>query len=255
MRFPFKIIESKYSQRDEFHMTDGHQPTHALFYLKKGRFLIQINNKKETVSAGDCYILYDYVHYHRNVIEPIEFVYVKFTDNPACPYTMKIPFGKAVFKDNNRFISNITALEKLLPKNDSLSAGYREHLLFDILFQIYLESLPEYTSQKNSICHDAIVNSAVAYIEENLTDKILIDQICQSIGTNASTLNFKFRREFNLSIGQYIVRQRINKACKLLISTSYSISEIALRRGFGDVYYFSNTFKKIEGVSPSKYRK
>lgn len=255
MLFPFKIIESRYSNRNEFHTTDGYQPTHALFYLKKGSFDIEINEMKETVSTGDCYILPDYLHFHRNVIDPIEFVYIKFTSNPVCPYTMEIPFGKAVFNDHQRFISNITALEELLSKDDSLSAGYREHLLLDILFQIYFESLPEYSSQEYPACHDALVNAATTYIDQNLTGKILIDQICQSVGTNASTLNFKFRREFNLSIGQYIVEQRIKKARKLLISTSYSISEIAKRCGFEDVYYFSNTFKKVQGVSPSRYRK
>ena len=255
MHYPFKFIESRYSKRDEFHMTDGHQPTHALFYLKKGSFVIQINNKKETVTAGDCYILPDYVHHHRNVLEPIEFVYVKFRENPACPYTLDIPFGKAIFKDANRFDSNITALEKLLPNDDFLSAAMREHLLMDILFQLCFESNPEQVSYENQACRDGLVGSAVSYIDKHLTEKILIEEVCRNTGTNASTLNFKFRREFNMSIGQYITDRRIKNACRLLISTSYSISEIALRCGFSDVYYFSNTFRKIQGISPSEYRK
>ena len=255
MHYPFKFIESRYSKRDEFHMTDGHQPTHALFYLKKGSFVIQINNKKETVTAGDCYILPDYVHHHRNVLEPIEFVYVKFRENPASPYTLDIPFGKAVFKDNDRFMSNITALEKLLPNDDFMSAAMREHLLMDILFQLCFESNPEQVSYENQACRDGLVGSAVSYIDKHLTEKILIEEVCRNTGTNASTLNFKFRREFNMSIGQYITDRRIKNACRLLISTSYSISEIALRCGFSDVYYFSNTFKKIQGISPSEYRK
>ena len=236
-------------------MTDGHQPTHALFYLKKGSFVIQINNKKETVTAGDCYILPDYVHHHRNVLEPIEFVYVKFRENPACPYTPDLPFGKAVFKDNDRFMSNITALEKLLPNDDFMSAAMREHLLMDILFQLCFESNPEQVSYENQACRDGLVGSAVSYIDKHLTEKILIEEVCRNTGTNASTLNFKFRREFNMSIGQYITDRRIKNACRLLISTSYSISEIASRCGFSDVYYFSNTFKKIQGISPSEYRK
>lgn len=255
MHFPFKIIESTYSSRNEFHMTDGYQPTHSLFYLKKGSFIIQVDNKKETVSAGDCYILFDYIHHRRNVIEPIEFVYVKFAENPICPYKMEIPFGKVNFIDKDRFTANITNLEKLLSKEDSLSSGYREHLLLDILFQIHSESHPQSTLIENTNSRDIVVNQAVGYIKENLTKKILIDEICHYIGTNTSTLNFKFRREFNLSVGQYIVEERIKKAKKLLVGTSYSITEIANRCGFQDVYYFSNVFKKIQGVSPSEYRK
>ena len=255
MQFPFKIIESKYTSRNEFHMTDGCQPTNALFFLKKGSFSIQINDNREKISEGDCYIIPDYVYHHRNVIEPIEFVYVKFVCNTACPYKIEIPFGKINFLDKQRFTSNITNLENLLSKDDSISAGYREHLLLDILFQIYSESHPKGNNYEEETCSDTLVNSAIAYINENLSDKILIDQICRSIGTNASTLNFKFRRELNLSILQYISEQRIKKARKLLIGTSYSISEIAERCGFENMYYFSNKFKKIQGVSPSAYRK
>ena len=254
MKFPFKFIELRYSGRDEFHATEGCQPTHALFYLKKGSFRIEINGKREIVSTGDCYILPDYIYYRRNVIEPIEFVYVKFASNSMCPYTMDIPFGKATFKDKQRFLSSITELEELLSKDDLLSAGYCEHLLLDILFQIHYENRTEHDLNENFTHHDTIVNEAITYINNNLTKKILVDEICKNIGTNASTLNFKFRREFNLSIGQYIVRQRISKACKFLTSTSYSISEIATRCGFEDIYYFSNTFKKLQGVSPRNYR-
>ena len=255
MQFPFRIIESRYSTRNEFHSTDGCQPTHALFYLKKGSFMIEINGVKEIVSAKDCYILPDYIHFHRNVITPIEFVYIKFSTNSTCPYKIEIPFGKVNFSDKARFVSNINNLEILLSKEDSLSAGYREHLLLDILFQAHSEIHPESTKNENIITHDTIVNAAVKYIEQNLENKILIDEICHNAGSNTSTLNFKFRREFNLSIGQYIINERIKKACRLLTGTSYSISEIAVRCGFQDVYYFSNTFKKTKGVSPSVYRK
>lgn len=255
MHFPFKIIESKYSFREEFRLTDGHQPTHALFYLKKGSFSIQINDAKDKVCAGDCYILPNYVHHLRNVIEPIEFIYIQFTDNPTCPYKLEIPFGKATFADKDRFISNMENFEKLLLKDDALSAGFREHLLLDILFQIHSERNSYPLSPEKALNHDTLINKAVDYINSNLHDKILIEDICSTVGTNPSTLNFKFRREFNLSVGQYIANERLKKAQKLLISTSYSISEIASKCGFSDVYYFSNTFKKMQGVSPSFYKK
>ncbi|MBQ2754969.1 MAG: helix-turn-helix transcriptional regulator [Clostridia bacterium] len=254
MQFPFKVIESKYTTRKEFNVTDGHQPTHAVFYLKKGRFEIETEGGTEEVKAGDCYILPDYVYYRRKVLEPIEFVYVKFMCNENCPYTLEIPFGKVNFADEERFLSNITALEKLLPKDDYLSAGCKEHLLLDILFQIYFENITEEQFFDDAPCHDIIVNCATEYIRNNLKEKILIEQICRHAGTNPSTLNFKFRRQFNLSAGQFIVRERINRAKKLLTGTSYSISEIATRCGFENVYYFSNVFKKETGMSPLKFR-
>lgn len=255
MLFPYKIIESKYSFRNEFRLTEGHQPTHALFFLKKGKFSIEIDGTKEMISSGDCCIIPSYVYHTRNIIEPIEFVYLQFCDNPACPYKIEIPIGKVIFLDKQRFISSINMLEKLLLNEDSLSSGHREHLLLDILFQLYSENHLNNTTKETPHSHDILVNRAIEYIEQNLGSKILIDEICRSIGTNSATLNFKFRRELNLSIGQYIISERIKKSQKLLIGTSYTVSEIAAMCGFQDVYYFSNTFKKLQGVSPARYRK
>lgn len=255
MEFPFVVIESSTTSRNEFYMTDGYQPTHALFYLKKGSFEIEINGSKQEVSKGDCYILPDFVYHRRKVIAPIEFIYIKFAFNEKCPYTMEIPLGKIVFLDEARFLSSITILERLITIPSPLHKGYREHLLLDILFQIYDEQHPAGTLFENPNCHDAVVGAAVTFIEENLTEKITVTQICHSIGTNPSTLNFKFRREFNCPVGQYILRERMKKAKKLLVSTSYSIGEIAKRCGFENVYYFSNSFRKHQGCTPTEYRK
>lgn len=253
MLFPYKIIESRILTRNQFLLVEGHHATHALFYLKKGNFSIEINEQKEELSAGDCLILPDYIHFRRNVLEPIEFVYVEFTYNLNCPYSFDIPYGKVIIRDVHRFLSSITALERLIVCDDLLSAGYREHLLSDILFQIYFEHSEVDRHLDKLTSHDKLVNAAIDHIEKNLDKKILIEDICRALGTNSSTLNFKFRREFCMSIGQFIMNERMKKARRLLIGTTYNISEIASRCGFENVYYFSNAFKKAHGVSPSNY--
>lgn len=255
MQFPFKIIESKITSRDQFEMVDGYQPSHALFYLKKGSFSMEIDGAEEKMEQGDCVILPDYIHFRRKVLNPIEFVYVKFTYNNTCPYSFEIPCGKVDFKDKPRFLSDISAMERLITNDDPLSAGYREHLLMDILFQIHFEQSPFQCYAEKRICHDDVVSCAAEYIENHIKEKLLISDICRAAGTNASSLNFRFRREFGTSVGRYITDKRIKRAMHLLVSTTYGLSEIAQRCGFDNVYYFSNAFKKSVGVSPSAYRK
>ncbi len=254
MEFPYRIIESRISHREEFVMTDGCQPTHALFFLKKGCFVMEQDGVKEEIGAGDCVILPDYVHFRRYVVEPIEFVYIKFAANRNCPYTFPIPFGKVAFQDQNRFTHNITSLENLLDKDDAVSVGYREHLLMDILFQIHFAHSGQSNLPKGFQCDDKTVVAAAAYISQHLGSKLLVDDICAAAGTNPSTLNLKFRREFGMSVGQYIMCERMKKARHLLSSSTYPVYVIAQRCGFENVYYFSNAFKKHNGVSPTDYR-
>lgn len=254
MEFPFRIIESTISTRSEFDLTEGYQPTYALFFIKKGSFRIEHDGITENIVPGDCLILPDYLYFRRNVIEPIEFVYVKFAVNLNCPYSFTIPYGKLIFRDKKRFLSNISAIEKLLMNDDLFSVNYREHLLTDILFMIHFEQIEKNTHQQEQVVKDFLVESAVTYILEHLRHKILIQDICYNVGTNMSTLNFRFRRTFNMSVGQYIVNEKMKKARHLLIGTTYSITEIADRCGFENVYYFSNVFKKAHGISPAKYK-
>ena len=254
MQFPYRIIESTISRRNEFDMTDGCQPTHALFYLKKGSFHIEIDGEREELGAGDCLILPDYLHFRRNVIDPIEFVYVKFAYNPRCPYSFDLPPGRVVFEDQQRFHNNITTIEQLMLCDDIVSANYCEHLLIDILFQASFNQKKIRIHSDEQLPHNALVACAVTYVRENIGRKISVEEICNACGTNSSTLNLNFRRELDISVGQFIMQEKMKKARQLLTRTTYSISEIALRCGFDNVYYFSNAFKKIHGMSPSEYK-
>lgn len=68
-----------------------------------------------------------------------------------------------------------------------------------------------------------------------------------------------FRKIFSSVMGEspksYVVRQQIQKAAGLLVTTKDPISNIAARCGFEDVSTFYRRFVKIYGVSPTEYRR
>ncbi len=259
MEYPFKFIESKIASRQEFDVTSGKQPTHALFYIKSGSFTLDIDGKKIIIKSGDCVIFPEYIEFSRYVIEPIVFTFIKFRYNEKSKLSMPLPYGKIRFKDRQRFISSINTYDKIIDRSDSMAMLYKKHILFDILLQISNEyGLME---NKNDIeflidnCHDKDVLKATGYISQNISSKIIISDVCKYVGTNASTLNFKFRKILKNSIGEYIISERIKLAKKLLSGTTYTITDIAERCGYDNIYYFSTAFKKETGDSPQIYRK
>lgn len=54
---------------------------------------------------------------------------------------------------------------------------------------------------------------------------------------------------------KYLTKLRIDRACELLQTGNFKVSEVAALCGFENIYYFSNVFKKITGITPSKYTK
>jgi len=260
MEKPFEFIECKIHRCDEFKITDGYQPTYAFFYLKEGSFRLKMDGKETVVQKNDSVIFYDNVNFFRTIITPISFLYLQFRINPRCPFKIHVPLGVVSFRDQHRFLDSIQKYESLLESSDMRAVYYREHLMEDILLQAFAESehfteIANNSEQYNLLnCHDTLVLNATAFIKDNLANKLQIADICNHLGTNPSTLNFKFRKELSVSVWNYIMAQRMKKAKQYLTNATYSITDIASRCGFDNVYYFSNAFRKYYGISPNAFR-
>lgn len=254
MQKPFILIENKVDSRKEFVVTEGKQPTYALFYLKQGNFHLTMKGDNTVLSSGDVVIFPDNEQFIRNVKEEILFVYVKFKFNENCSFLPSLPVGKIKIKDKARLLSSISAYEKLIGSIDAYSLYLKEHLLEDILLQISMENTSISVNEKVKV-NDEMLKFAIDFLDKNLNRKISIELLSKTCATNASTLNFRFRRAFNCSTNNFILAHKINNAKRLLLTTNLSIKDIALKTGFDNPYYFSSVFRKKEKVSPSMFRK
>ena len=63
------------------------------------------------------------------------------------------------------------------------------------------------------------------------------------------------KEELQMNYSDYIASLRIQRAKELLQNEVLSIQEIAEQVGYNDYFYFTKVFKKVQGISPSKYRK
>lgn len=98
-------------------------------------------------------------------------------------------------------------------------------------------------------------SKAVQYIHENYFESINTQKIAAMVGMSHRQFNRRFHRFFNTSLCQYLMRVRVNAACRLLTETDHSVTDIAGEAGFYDQSHFSRTFTRLMGLSPLKYRK
>jgi len=98
------------------------------------------------------------------------------------------------------------------------------------------------------------LDQAIAYIEQNYKKPIDLQTLSSYISVSKSYLFRLFRNNLGKTPVEYINQVRVNQAKGLLLRTEMSIKEIAYEVGFCDEFYFSRVFKKLEGVSPRKYR-
>ncbi|GKH30670.1 response regulator [Muricomes sp. OA1] len=98
------------------------------------------------------------------------------------------------------------------------------------------------------------IKKAVQFIENNYNEQIGLTDIADAVGLNASYLSRLFKKETGESVTEHLTLLRIEKAKKLLKDDSLRLRDVAMAVGFNDVSYFSNTFKKIAGMSPTEFR-
>ncbi len=93
------------------------------------------------------------------------------------------------------------------------------------------------------------------YIHSNLTDRISLPELAKNVGYSPNYCAALFKKHTGFSIVEYLVNERVEEAKKLISENILSLQQIAEAVGFEDYNYFSRTFKKTSGYSPTDYKR
>ncbi len=103
--------------------------------------------------------------------------------------------------------------------------------------------------------YDDVIQKAQSYIDAHFTDaEISLNQVAAHVSLSGSHFSMIFSRETGETFIEYLTRQRIKRARELLRTTSLNAKEIAFEVGYNNPRYFYLVFKKVSGVSPTKFR-
>ena len=98
------------------------------------------------------------------------------------------------------------------------------------------------------------IRSICEYIAIHIREKLSIPRLARQAGYTEYYFSHKFKNEMGCSVADYIKREKIGQAKLLLAGTKMSIQEISDELSFGSRSYFSSSFQKETGLSPSEYR-
>lgn len=99
------------------------------------------------------------------------------------------------------------------------------------------------------------ISSVKSFLDEHYSEKLSLESVASHFFIDKHYLARLFKEQYGVTLVTYLQQVRITHAKRMLRFTDKSIEEIGLECGIGELNYFSRVFKKLEGVSPSEFRR
>ncbi len=255
------VTDAGYYPRAEGHRVERPQgaSTHVLILCLQGRGWVKSQGRTVQVEAGGIiWLPANRPHaYGSSGAESWKILWAHFCGSEVSEWQKELgwaakePIGQ--FHMGRRSAGTL-GLEKVYAQ---LEAGYSlQHLLAAgaALRGVFCAMLELMTS--SGAARSAEERTA-AVREDMIADSArlrTLEELATAAGLSVPHFSTLFRRQTGYAPIDFLIRERIRKACRILDSSRETVARVAVETGFGDAYYFSRCFRKIMGVSPREYR-
>lgn len=240
---------------------DWKEKTHShdfseIMFVKKGKGIIIINDKKHEVKYGDI-IVYNPQDLHLELCYPNEEFKVLFvalkelgeskqrsiieTDNQITST------GVNALRYKNYFTDIVEEMQNKTNNNTDLPIHYAG-ILVSLVRKIFNRKNIDY-SDLASFCEDIKKT-----IDRDFCIIKRIDDVLMELYVSKYYFSNKFKEMYNVTPLQYLMSLKLKYSEELLKNTDLKISEIAAIIGYDNELYFSRLFKKQNAISATEYR-
>lgn len=220
-----------------------------LFYILDGELLFNTMGnsfvgRKNQIIFLNCKIPHIY-----SCNNKCDFIWFHFNGNSALHYYLYLSqkYGN-VFKEHEK---NPVLLKSF---TDILSIGRKpivnEHL---ISFNVH-RILSCLATQEENIPINELLYPAIKYISENFYQPVNLKILSDLCNISLSHFIRCFKKYLNCTPHEYIMSYRLRQSKYLLMTSQLSIEEISDKCGFNSASHFTRTFKRVNKITPSKFR-
>jgi len=163
----------------------------------------------------------------------------------------QVPFTSESYPE---LIAHIKSLEKA----DDTDVFNKLGIFTSLFRSIYKSCISEGAATKDIstsiFVHNNKIRKIIDWTNENFEKKIGLDEAAQHVGLSKNYFCKYFKKSTNSTYLNYVNQVKIEKASKLLLK-GISVTEASYSCGFSNISYFIQLFKKVKGVTPTKYVK
>ncbi len=206
----------------------------------------------EAANPTQCIALAVDAGYVKNTLSYLDQYY---NTDPDTKHSWKLQFNQYHFANENEVTGLINKLIRVCSSEDRAKNIYADLNLKELMIRLLQsQHLVQVSAEADSHSNHSRLHQVVHYIQENLTEKIIVDSLCRKAYMSRNEFFKWFKEQFGISPLEYIIGERIKLAKQLLADARNNISSVSRQCGFADVNYFVRLFKKAEGITPGMYK-
>lgn len=234
-----------------------------ILYIVRGSGTIRFGDQAaKSINEGNLIVLNPFVaHAETSSSEnPLYMVFIaaeQFQINDLSPNFL-LPSGRNPILETQGYKFKIEQIfTEIIRETSGMVTYYEEfsNLLLNellLIVQRLLMADSVFTAGSNDESECARIKD---YIDSNYASALTLESISENIYVSKHHLSHIFKEQVGISPIQYLLMRRMDEAAALLRDTDTAISEVAKIVGYVDLAYFSQSFKRIKGVSPRAFRR
>jgi len=246
-----------YICRKEYHIKRALQNSALLLLTLSGEGKLTYRGAEYALTRGTCMLIDASVsHEYRCAGNSWEFKYLHFWGAMSEKYIAYAGehAGPVYMLPGDEFLRTERTLDRILGMTEE--AVIRDYPGISALIYALLALLLSHDGSRSSVesAGSRAMAEAAACIRQNYMHNLSTDDIARAVSLSRSYMSEMFTRAYGIPPHEYLVLFRLSVAKDMLLNTKLSVTEIAERTGFRDVFSFSRIFRRETDLSPSRYR-
>jgi AraC-like DNA-binding protein len=177
------------------------------------------------------------------MIVPVGELYDMIMTIPNYVKTSKYEKHLEIFKKLCEYYQNVIELNEIIIQS----------LILELLHTLIIDSRKLTVYNKTKSSNYKTIEYTVNYIKENLTADLSLETLASQAGFSPVHYHNVFKSSTGRTLREFVEEQRIKKAANMLVTTNFTLAEIAYECGFSSQSYFSYAFKRKMNKTPRKY--
>lgn len=250
--------------------SDHYHSHYEIFYINSGRCRFLLKDTVYHLEKGDLVFINPGDLHHavyRASKTPCEIIILCFRKEDVEWQMLQRLLANVNVSELHSFMGSIPALyqeeftnltNRMLAEYaviDEYSEGFMGCYLLEVLLMLMRHSVMNEEEPELLNSKDADILIATKYIYKNYNKPLSLKEVSAQAALSPTYFSKKFKQVTGMGFKEYLNYVRLRHAQTALLTTTNTITDIALENGFNDSNYFKDLFKKVYGKSPREFRK